>query len=184
MKPAAGWALPGFMILLLVFLIAKPLFGADGTGPIFFSEKGPGSMHAPLLLSLAAGLAIGFLAQRTRFCTVGAMRDISLMKNFHLATGAIALFIGALVMNLIYGQFSMGFEAKPISHSNHLWNFLGTLLSGLAYCLGGGCAGRQLFLSGEGDTDAGMFVLGMITGAAFSHNFDWQGRRTRLWMVL
>ena len=25
--------------------------------------------------------------------------------------------------------------------------------------------------SGEGDTDAGIFVLGMITGAAFAHNF-------------
>jgi hypothetical protein len=31
--------------------------------------------------------------------------------------------------------------------------------------------GRQHFLSGEGDGDAGVFVLGMITGAAFSHNF-------------
>jgi hypothetical protein len=26
-------------------------------------------------------------------------------------------------------------------------------------------------MSGEGDADAGIFVLGMITGAAFSHNF-------------
>jgi YedE family putative selenium metabolism protein len=51
------------------------------------------------------------------------------------------------------------------------WNFAGMALSGLAFCLAGGCPGRQLFLSGEGDGDAAVFVLGMITGAAFSHNF-------------
>ena len=30
--------------------------------------------------------------------------------------------------------------------------------------------GRQLFLSGEGDGDAAVFVIGMIVGAAFAHN--------------
>jgi hypothetical protein len=44
-------------------------------------------------------------------------------------------------------------------------------LSGLAFALAGGCPGRQLILSGEGDMDAGVFVLGMIAGAAFAHNF-------------
>ena len=45
------------------------------------------------------------------------------------------------------------------------------VLSGLAFVLAGGCPGRQLFLSGEGDIDAGIFVLGMIVGAAVAHNF-------------
>ena len=31
--------------------------------------------------------------------------------------------------------------------------------------------GRQVFLSGEGDGDAAVFVLGMLTGAAVAHNF-------------
>ena len=34
-----------------------------------------------------------------------------------------------------------------------------------------GCPGRQLFMSGEGDGDAAIFVLGMIVGAAFAHNW-------------
>jgi uncharacterized membrane protein YedE/YeeE len=41
----------------------------------------------------------------------------------------------------------------------------------LAFALAGGCPGRQLFLSGEGDGDAAVFVLGMLVGAGFSHNF-------------
>lgn len=45
------------------------------------------------------------------------------------------------------------------------------VLSGLAFTLAGGCPGRQLFLSGEGDSDAAIFVIGMIVGATFAHNF-------------
>jgi YedE family putative selenium metabolism protein len=51
-----------------------------------------------------------------------------------------------------------------------VWNFGGMVLAGLAFTLAGGCPGRQLFLSGEGDSDAGVFVLGMFVGAAFAHN--------------
>ena len=45
-------------------------------------------------------------------------------------------------------------------------------LSGLCFSLAGGCPGRQLFLSGEGDGDAAVFVLGMIVGAGIAHNFS------------
>jgi len=75
------------------------------------------------------------------------------------------------VMNLILGQFKSGLQMMPIAHSAHVWNFLGMVLAGLCFALAGGCPGRQLFLAGEGDGDAGVFVLGMITGAAFAHNF-------------
>jgi len=46
------------------------------------------------------------------------------------------------------------------------------VLAGLAFTLAGGCPGRQLFLSGEGDLDAGSFALGRIVGAGVSHNFN------------
>ena len=51
----AGWLMPALMIGLLALAFGKPAF-------IFASEKGPGSMHAPLLISLGAGLLIGFIA--------------------------------------------------------------------------------------------------------------------------
>ena len=81
-------------------------------------------------------------------------------------------YAAALVANLALGQFKLGFEGQPVAHTDGLWNFGGMTLSGLAFTLAGGCPGRQLFLSGEGDADAGVFVLGMITGAAFAHNFN------------
>ena len=44
-------------------------------------------------------------------------------------------------------------------------------LVGLAATLIGGCPLRNCILTGEGDTDAGVTVLGYIAGAAVAHNF-------------
>ncbi|MBP1714240.1 MAG: rane protein [Deltaproteobacteria bacterium] len=168
-KPAAGWVMPMLMVVLLLLAIFTPQFAPGG--PIFTSTKGPGAAHAPLIISLIVGLGVGFLAQRTRFCTMGAIRDIVLIRDFHLFSGIFTLVIVAFVVNLILGQFKPGFANQPIAHDNHLWNFLGMTLSGLAFALAGRCPGRQLILSGEGDGDAAMFVVGMIVGAGIAHNF-------------
>jgi len=173
---AVGWVMPAFVVILLILLVVAPLFGrdADGNpvGPIFFSEKGPGSQHAPLLIALGAGLLIGFLAQRSRFCTVGALRDIVLLRDMHLFNGVLALLVAAVITNLALGQFKAGFVEQPVSHTNMLWNFGGMVLAGLAFTMAGGCPGRQVFLSGEGDGDASIFVFGMIVGAGVAHTFS------------
>ena len=169
---SAGWLLPlimfGFLGLMLIFPQVK---GEARNGVLFYSLKGPGSMHAPLIISLGVGLAIGFLAQRSRFCTMGAFRDLILFRQAHLFMGLLALVVFAFLTNLIVGQFHPGFSKQPVAHTMHVWNFGGMVLAGLAFALAGGCPGRQLFLAGEGDGDAAIFVLGMIVGAGFSHNF-------------
>ncbi len=164
-----GFIMPAIMASLLGLLYFAPKFGPNLA--IFLSEKGPGAMHAPLLISLAVGLFVGFIAQRTRFCTMGAIRDALLVRDFHLMGGLIALVFCAFLTNLVLGQVNFGLAAQPIAHSDYLWNFMGMVLAGLAFVLAGGCPGRQLILAGEGDGDAAIFVLGMITGAAFAHNF-------------
>ena len=168
-KKAAGWVFPALMIGLLLLLVFQVSFAPGG--PIFFSAKGPGSQHAPLLISLIAGLVIGGLAQRSRFCTMGAFRDVILIRDFHLISGVAALLVFAFIANMLLGQFKPGFEGQPIAHTDHLWNFLGMTLAGLSFVLAGGCPGRQLFLSGEGDMDAAIFATGMIVGAGIAHNF-------------
>lgn len=168
----AGVWFPVVMFIFLVLLIIDSPYPNTNKGEfLFFSLKGPGSMHAPLLVSLWASLFIGFLAQRSRFCVMGAFRDLILFKQTHLFLGVLGLFVGALMTNLILGQFKLGFENQPIAHSMQIWNFLGMTLAGLCFALAGGCPGRQLFMSGEGDNDAAIFITGMITGAALAHNF-------------
>lgn len=169
---SVGWLLPlimlGFLILMLIFPQVK---GEPKNGILFYSIKGPGAMHAPLLVSLVIGLAVGFLAQRSRFCTMGALRDLILFRQIHLFSGLLALLVCSFLVNLIVGQFHPGFAKQPVAHTMHIWNFGGMVVAGLAFALAGGCPGRQLFLAGEGDGDAAVFVMGMIVGAAFAHNF-------------
>ncbi len=174
--PAAGLVIPAMMAGLLVLLLIAPQFGRDAAGnpapPIFFSNEGPGSQHAPILLALLAGLLIGILAQRSRFCTVGGVRDAVLIRDFTLLNGVISFALAAFLTNLALGLFKMGFTGQPVAHTDGLWNFLGMSLSGLAYVMAGGCPGRQLALAGEGDTDAGIFFFGLITGTALAHNLN------------
>jgi len=170
---SVGWIMPAIMIGFFLLLVFRVQFSG---GAIFFSKKGPGAMYAPIFISLGAALIIGFLAQRTRFCTMGSIRDIILMRDTHLFSGVAALLVVAFIVNLILGQVKFGISAQPIAHSSHLWNFMGMALAGLAFALAGGCPGRQLFLAGEGDGDSAIFVIGMITGAAFAHNFGLAGK--------
>ena len=167
---AAGWLMPLCMFGLLLLAIFPPSF-------ISFSEEGPGSMHAALWISVLVGLLVGFLAQRTRMCFVGGWRDLILVKDAYLFTGIAAFFIGALVTNFALGNFAAGglyhwgFVGQPVAQDNHLWNFLGMVLAGLAAALLGGCPLRQTILAGEGDTDAAVTILGLTVGAGFAHNF-------------
>jgi len=169
-RPAVGWIMPLLALGLLLLAIFRPGF-------IFAGEKGPGAMFAPLGVALAVGLGVGFLAQRTRMCFVGGWRDLFLVKDFYLFSAIAAFFIAALVTNYAVGNYAAdglyhwGFVDQPVAHNDHLWNFLGMSLVGLAATLLGGCPLRQLILTGEGDTDAGVTVLGLFAGAAFAHNF-------------
>lgn len=169
---SVGWLMPLIMLGFLGLMVVFPQVMGDGkSGVLFYSVKGPGAMHAPLFVSLLVGLAVGFLAQRSRFCTMGAFRDLILFRHMHLFSGLLALLAFAFLTNLMIGQFHPGFVKQAVAHNLHLWNFAGMVLAGLAFALAGGCPGRQLFMAGEGDGDAAIFVLGMVVGAAFAHNF-------------
>ncbi|MBA7478109.1 hypothetical protein ES707_13530 [subsurface metagenome] len=170
MRSAVGWIMPLVMVGLLLLAIFTPGF-------IFQSEKGPGAMFALLAVSLVIGLVVGFLGQRTRMCFMGGWRDLILVKDTYLFSGIAAVFVAALITNYAVGNFAAdgfyhwGFVGQPIAHNDHLWNFLGMALAGLAFTQLGGCPFRQTILSGEGDVDAGVTVLGLVAGAALAHNF-------------
>ncbi len=156
---------PAISAALLLLLAFAP-------GLLFFSTEGPGAMRAPLLLSLGAGLLVGVLAQRTRLCTMGGIRDALLFRDFYLLSGFAAVIVFSALANLLTGHFHPGFAGQPVAHTDGLWNFLGMALVGWASVLLGGCPLRQLVLAAEGNADSAVTVLGLTTGAAFCHNFS------------
>ena len=166
-KSLSGAVLPVLLAALLVIGVA--------TGAYAASTEGPGSKHAPLLLALVVALVIGALAQKSRMCFAGSIRDVILMKNFDLLSIIAALFVVMTVYNIVTGNFHLSFSGQPIAHSQHLWNILGMYVVGFAAVLAGGCPLRQLILAGQGSSDSAVTFLGMLLGAAFAHNFNLVG---------
>lgn len=167
-RTGEGFMLPGVMVVLLVLLAAFPAL-------LRFSEEGPGSMHAPLAVSLIAGLAVGAAAQRSRLCMAGGLRDAFMLRDFNLLLGFLAIWVTVTIGNLILGNYNLSALSQPIAHSQYLWSFLGMALAGWGSILLGGCPLRQLILAGEGNGDSAVTVLGMISGAAVAHNFGLAG---------
>ena len=138
-KTLDGTVLPAVMTGLLILFIAVPTL-------FKLSEEGPGSKHAPFFIALVIALVVGALAQKSRMCMVGGLRDTMMFKDMHLLWGFIAIFVTVLIGNLIGGSFKLGF-----------------------------CPLRQLILAGSGNADSAVTVFGMIVGAAFAHNFGLAG---------
>jgi uncharacterized protein len=174
---ANGLIMPGFMSFLLLLSLAAPSF-------IFQSEKGAAAQHAPFLLALGTGLLLGAMAQRTQFCITGGIARIFLwgpreIMNCPRSTGLlvsiIAFFGVAAAANLLTGQFSFGLHGQPSSNQSYGWAFLGMLLVGFGSVLIRGCPLRQLVAAGQGDSDAGAAVMGMLVGAALVQNWGLGG---------
>ncbi len=165
-RGASGFLVPAGFVLLLVFLLARPAF-------VIFSERGSAAQHAPLMISLLVGLLLGAFAQRSRFCVTGSVRDSMLMgSRSPLFWGFIAFLVGAFGANLVTGRFSFDLYGQPGAHLEYLWSFLGMLLVGWVSVLIGGCPFRQLIKAGEGDTDAGLAVVGMLLGGGLVQSWD------------
>ncbi|RNC69414.1 MAG: YedE-related selenium metabolism membrane protein, partial [Desulfuromonadales bacterium] len=164
-RGGGGHLMPAFFVLLLIFLVVRPGF-------VLFSSQGSAAQHAPWLMALGAGLALGALAQRSRFCITGGMRDTFLMGRRSPALwGLMAFVVAAVAFNVATGRFHPGLYGQPGAHLDHLWSFLGMALVGWISVLIGGCPFRQLVKAGEGDADAGLAVVGMFIGGALAQSW-------------
>jgi len=163
---AEGSLLPTVALILLGIVVFAPAI-------LHFSTEGPGSMHAPLWIALAFGLAIGALGFASRLCFTGGIRDAILMKKIPaMLIAFVVLLVVAMIGNLLLGTFNLGFADQPIAHTDGLWNFLGMMLVGFSATLLAGCPFRQMVLAGSGNSDSVMAVLGMFVAAAMMHNFN------------
>ena len=159
-----GSFLPIMFIVLMVLVALMPAL-------FIFSTEGPGSLTAPVVLALAAGVIVGVLAQRSRFCMAGGIRDSIMFNQWNLTLGLVAVIVTVLVGNLILGKFKPGFADQAVAHTDGLMNFLGMGIVGWGSVLLGGCPLRQLILTGEGNSDSAITVTGFVFGAAIAHNF-------------
>lgn len=156
-----GLVIPLLMAGLLVAWLVHPSF-------IQFSQVGPGAQKAKGTLALGSGLFIGVLAQRSRFCLTGGIGNLIASRDPRMLSGLVSMLVFAFLASVIRGLYVPGLEGQPGSHLAYGWSFAGMALVGAVSILVGGCPFRQLILAGQGDSDAGMVVLGMLVGGAIT----------------
>ena len=160
---AVGGVAPGIFIIMALLI---------PTGIYYQSIQGPGSLAAPVLLSLGVGIGVGVICQANRVCTSGAVRDMLLMGNTERMIPIVLFFLLMLIYNISSGRFHGGFAGQPIAHTEYAWNFLGLYAVGFAAVLADGCPLRQLMLLGQGSLNAVMTFMGLLMGAVLMHRLS------------
>jgi uncharacterized membrane protein YedE/YeeE len=128
----------------------------------------PGLIQQVLWATFALAVVFGAIAQRTHFCTMGAVADIvnmgdwSRMRMWALAAGVAVIGFNAMV--------GLGWiEAKNTIYAapRLLWasNVVGGLLFGFGMVLASGCGARTLVRLGSGNLKSVMVLLVMGVAA-------------------
>jgi uncharacterized membrane protein YedE/YeeE len=135
------------------------------------------------IVTLLFGILIGWLGQRSGFCSVGGFRDFFLFRHTRLLYGYLALIIGAFIGYLVFWLL------QPSAFENFFWiigkglmpvpgappnltiaayvilAIIGGIGVGLIGVLIGGCPLRQVVMTSEGNVKSFCFVIGMSVGA-------------------
>lgn len=135
------------------------------------------------LVTLLLGLLIGWLGQRSGFCSIGGFRDFIMFKHTRLLYGYIALIVGAFIGFLVFWLIT------PAAFENFFWllhkglmpvpgapanltiaayivlAIVGGIAVGLIGVLLGGCPLRQVVMTSEGNIRSLVFVIGMCIGS-------------------
>ena len=136
------------------------------------------------IATLILGLVIGWLGQRSGFCSIGGIRDYLLFRQTRLLKGYVALIISAFVFFLIFsllvpaaipsfpwciqdGQLLTAIGGAPAVSAAGviILMIIGGIFIGLIGTLLGGCPLRQLVMTSEGSIKSLVFVVGMLVGA-------------------
>lgn len=136
------------------------------------------------IATLILGLVIGWLCQRSGFCSIGGIRDYILFHQTRLLKGYAALIISAFGFYLLFslivptaipkflwclqdGQLLTAIGGAPAVSAAGviILMIIGGIAVGLIGTLLGGCPLRQLVMTSEGNLKSLVFVIGMLAGA-------------------
>ena len=125
------------------------------------------------LSSLALGLVVGYLGQRSRMCSIGGLRDYVLVRDTGLLRGAIALLVTTWVAfgvsRVIHagaaGTSLIAAGTTPSGLTAVVAILVGAVILGFVATLSGACPLRQHVLAGQGRTGAWSFLAGFYLAA-------------------
>jgi uncharacterized protein len=125
------------------------------------------------LSSLALGVVVGYLGQRSRMCSIGGLRDFVLVRDTALLKGAGALLVTAWVSfavirlvsssDVSHGLIAAG--TTPSGLRAVVAIAVGAVVLGFVATLSGACPLRQHVLAGQGRVGAWSFLAGFYLAA-------------------
>jgi len=135
------------------------------------------------LATLFIGMIVGYLGQRSRFCTISGIRDFFLVKDSYRLKGLIGIVIGGVIGFALVNQ--LGGDLSNFTKGS--WQFMPLLKNGLnvvpsilipisavgaffmAYfsVMAEGCPFRQHVMAGEGRLSGIIYVAGLVLGVVF-----------------
>jgi hypothetical protein len=144
--------------------------------------------YVPAIATLAFGILLGYLGQRSSMCFCGGIRDYYLMKDTWLVKGLLGFIGGALVGSIIFNVIGMlplfpwiitkGLTAIPGDAAGSLGfgaHFIVTIIGGFGVgflsIVQGGCPFRNYIMAGEGNQTAIAYLVGLAVGAIVFHQW-------------
>ncbi len=140
-----------------------------------------------ILLGGVIGIALGAVANKTNFCTMGAVSDwvnigdMSRMRSWFLAI-AVAM-LGMTILEAI-NIVDLGSSRIPYRSSTFFWPryILGGLMFGVGMTLASGCANKNLVRIGGGNIKSILVVLVVGVMAYLMTRTDFYGDLFHSWM--
>ena len=125
------------------------------------------------LSSLALGVIVGYLGQRSRMCSIGGLRDFVLVRDTGLLRGAVALLVTAwlafgavrLISGTDAGHGLIAAGTTPSGLRAIVAIAVGAVVLGVVATLSGACPLRQHVLAGQGRVGAWAFLAGFYIAA-------------------
>lgn len=122
-----------------------------------------------IAVGLLLGGIFGFVSERTRFCTMGAVADWSIGNFARMAMWLWAIAIATVGVAVLQWQFHFDANATLYAQPRLLWlsHLVGGALFGVGMTLAGGCVARSLVRLGGGNLKA-LIVVGVTAISAYA----------------
>ena len=127
------------------------------------------------VVTLVIGLILGYMGQRSRFCTISGIRDLYLVRDTYRFKGLIGIIIGGIlgfsIFSLVGGDFpgfpllSEGINVEPPLLIPIM--IFGAFGMAFFSTMAEGCPFRQHIMVGEGRMSGILYIGGLVIGIIF-----------------
>lgn len=136
------------------------------------------------IVTLLLGILIGYLAQRSGYCSIGGFRDYFLFRHTRILSGYLTLIVASFAGYLLFWfltpaameHFFWAFTSGPATPipgapgglnpaAYLIFSIVPGFFVGLIAVYLGGCPIRQTVMASEGNYKSAWFFLGMCAGS-------------------